>query len=290
MKLVRNYFQKGHALYIDDFYSSLPLAETLYQKGIQVVGTTRPNRKRVPDFILKTKLNRGETVFAWKGNIFIQKWKDKRDIIMLSTRHNADCKAVVSKNRRKTQPKPSCVAEYNQHMDGIDTADQMTSYYSSPRKSLRWYMKVFFHCLDLCAWNANVLYNLEHQKMTYLNFRDSVVSDLIGLNPKVTHSISDSRVSLSPSASSSPLTSSSPSMPRSLFTSPLPAAREINYLPEKTVKGQLCCRLYTKNKKRKMTTIVCSLCKDKRERKVPLCVKDCFGYYHRKKMYPELLA
>lgn len=39
-------------------------------------------------------------------------------------------------------------------MSGIDRNDQMISYYSSHRRSIRWYKKVIFHLLDVSLWNA----------------------------------------------------------------------------------------------------------------------------------------
>lgn len=44
--------------------------------------------------------------------------------------------------------KPKCIAEYNTYMGGVDKADQMTSYYSSPSKTIHWQVKVFFKLLD----------------------------------------------------------------------------------------------------------------------------------------------
>lgn len=34
-------------------------------------------------------------------------------------------------------------------MSGIDRADQMIGYYSTQKKCLRWYIKVFFHLMDI---------------------------------------------------------------------------------------------------------------------------------------------
>lgn len=70
-------------------------------------------------------------------------------------------------------------------MSGVDRLDQMTSYYSSPRKTVRWYKKVLFHLLDMAVWNAYFLYRRFHPKVTFLQFRESLITSLIDLPPDV---------------------------------------------------------------------------------------------------------
>ncbi len=89
---------------------------------------------------------------------------------MLSTRHNTDFEVITSKNTlKKTRPKPSCIVEYNSNMGGVDKSVQMTTYYSTPCKTMRWYLKIFLHLLDLCAWNSSILYNFDKPKKLQKN-------------------------------------------------------------------------------------------------------------------------
>lgn len=75
--------------------------------------------------------------------------------------------------------KPKDVVNYNENMGGVDRLDQMTAYYSSPRKTIRWYKKVLFHLLDMAVWNAFFLYKKYHPKSSFLMFRDSLVMSLV---------------------------------------------------------------------------------------------------------------
>ena len=58
-------------------------------------------------------------------SILSLKWKDKRDVLMLSTYHD---QSMVTKSRRSRRvdggvediQKPKVVYDYNQHMDGVD--------------------------------------------------------------------------------------------------------------------------------------------------------------------------
>lgn len=97
---------------------------------------------------------------------------------MISTRHNGNF-VEVKKKYGGFMTKLACIQEYNTYMGGVDKADQMTLYYSSPRKTLRWHLKLLFHLFDLCIWNACCLFNFnkpKKEKKTYLQFRDSIIS------------------------------------------------------------------------------------------------------------------
>jgi hypothetical protein len=62
---------------------------------------------------------------------------------MISTLHTA---AVVDDSSRRTgvtKKKPKCIADYNTHMHGVDTADQYLAYYRFIRKTVKWPTKVF---------------------------------------------------------------------------------------------------------------------------------------------------
>jgi hypothetical protein len=42
---------------------------------------------------------------------------------------------------------------------GVDRSDQMLSYYTFARKTVKWWKKLFFHLFDLAAVNAHILHN-----------------------------------------------------------------------------------------------------------------------------------
>lgn len=49
-RLLKGYTGKGHTVYIDNFYTSIPLADHLLNRGTQITGTFRSNRKGTPEF------------------------------------------------------------------------------------------------------------------------------------------------------------------------------------------------------------------------------------------------
>lgn len=141
---------------MDNYYNSIPLKKYLLEN---VVGTLRKNRKENPKEIMNANLKKGEEIHAENGNIHVLKWWDKRDVLMVSTKHNLHFTSVIDKFGR-SKFKPTMVSDYNNNISGIDRAKQMISYYPTLRKCLRWYIKVFFHTMNICIWNANYLLNI----------------------------------------------------------------------------------------------------------------------------------
>jgi hypothetical protein len=85
-----NLLQKGYCLYIDNWYSSPHLYNKLYKLKTNVCGTVRINRKGMPKTLESKKLKQGEATILQSKNIFVIKWKDKKDVTMLSTMHNPE--------------------------------------------------------------------------------------------------------------------------------------------------------------------------------------------------------
>ncbi|KAJ8941176.1 hypothetical protein NQ314_010475 [Rhamnusium bicolor] len=64
---------------------SLQLSECLQERKTHTTGTLRSNRKRNPKEITEAKLRAGEPVWRRCGNIYVSKWRDKRDVLAITT-------------------------------------------------------------------------------------------------------------------------------------------------------------------------------------------------------------
>lgn len=161
-------------------------------------------------------------------------------------------------------------------MSGTDRADQMVPYYSSPRKSRRWYKKVIFHLLDLTAWNSFFLYKKYCQnKCDFLSFREELIRSLIKV-PKtmkpetlvLKHNKFDNR-----------------KKERAEFILPTVAEHPANYghWPEKIpvregskkTTNYMKCKMCTKKKIRRESGLRCKGCPDK-----PALCAICFEEWH----------
>lgn len=132
------------------------------------------------------------------------------------------------------------------------------------RKTLRWQLKIFFHLIDLCLWNALFLYNFDKSKkeqMTYLGFRDSVIEQFLSFSDGTANDDS----------STAPISLASN---RSTSSATRPSEANHMHIPVKMAKRQRCkyCALH---KKRTATFYCCTKCSN-----VALCVKtECFIQY-----------
>ncbi|KAJ8929077.1 hypothetical protein NQ314_018276 [Rhamnusium bicolor] len=165
---------------------ALPLAKKLLQRNTHTVRTLRNYRKGLPKDVINAKLNKGEICRKQnEDGIIVTKWKDKGDMRILSTYHNLDIVNIGKKNRRNEEiKKPQCVVDYNAGKTGIDLSDQMSSYSSPVRKSLRWYHKVATELLmGTTVVNSLVLYKsiYSESKMSITQFCTELVNSPINI-------------------------------------------------------------------------------------------------------------
>nr|CAH7748298.1 unnamed protein product [Callosobruchus chinensis] len=78
LELSNNLLDKGYCLFLDNYYTSVDLAEKLSQRRTDCVGTMRINRKGVPKDPKEKKLARGETFALFRKKLMLLKYKDKR--------------------------------------------------------------------------------------------------------------------------------------------------------------------------------------------------------------------
>ena len=90
-QLSTNLLNEGRTLYVDNFYTNYNLAHKFLQKKTHVVGTVRSGRKKLAKEVHVANLKRGEVIAREDQNgITFLKWKDKRDVRMLSTKHTPE--------------------------------------------------------------------------------------------------------------------------------------------------------------------------------------------------------
>ncbi|KAL4148520.1 hypothetical protein QTP88_002749 [Uroleucon formosanum] len=133
---------KNHHLYIDNFFTSLPLLSYLKTKGINACGTINLTRKYLPKLCPDKNMKLGD--YDWQitdqDNISIVKWKDKRIVSLLSNFHDPQNVTQVqrkSKDGSATMVKcPKVLQDYNNNMNCVDKFDQNKKSYQIDRKKL----------------------------------------------------------------------------------------------------------------------------------------------------------
>lgn len=87
---------------------------------------------------------------------------------MISIIHNAEIVDIGKICRKTGQPiqKYRCILDYNQHMKGVDRADQYLSYYPIYRKTIKWSKKVALYLFNCSLFNAFRVY--QHMNVNYI--------------------------------------------------------------------------------------------------------------------------
>ncbi|CAH1977516.1 unnamed protein product [Acanthoscelides obtectus] len=88
----------GRTLYTDNWYTSVALSKTLIKHSTHLGGTLRSNSRYNPPDAVKAKLNKGDVIAQQnEDKTVVLKWQDKRDVLVLSTKHDS---SVVQQNCR----------------------------------------------------------------------------------------------------------------------------------------------------------------------------------------------
>ena len=170
----------------DNFFTSIFLAKSLLRNDTYLIGTLRSNRAGSEHAVVQKKLKRGEVHgLQSKNGIKLIKWKDKRDVLMISTKPSHSVTLVETGKTNKSNEcimKPQVIVDYNKGKQGVDLSDQLSAYYTCLRRSKKWYDKVAFEMIfGVSIVNAYLIYkeNYDTSRMTMLQFRESLVRCLL---------------------------------------------------------------------------------------------------------------
>lgn len=190
--------QANYLLYFDNWFSSLKLFAQLAKEGIYALGTVRPNRLPGCRFSHDTVMKkRGRGTFEEKElsiegtSIRAVKWYDNRGVVLASTFAKARPVGAIQRwDRTKTQKVqvgyPFIVKQYNTFMGGVDILDAYLAYYRTHIRSKKYYLRLFFHLLDLAVVNSWLLYRRDcdslavprHKQKDQLAFKLALASYL----------------------------------------------------------------------------------------------------------------
>jgi hypothetical protein len=258
LELVRRVEGLGHKIYMDSYFSSPALFSDLFGRKINCCGTVRSDRRGMPKDISSRviKSKKGDIITRVRGNQSIVRWKDKRDVYVLTNMHSPPVEGNFCDESGQAV-KPRVIEDYNAHMGYVDKSDRMVNSYGIARRTWKWTKKLFFHLTDMAILNAFLLHKTCCGKMTHKRFREVLVRNLIteSHEQNVTASgVSQGR--LSPSVSQI-------------------SRLEVKHFQHWPSKGkQRRCRVCKMKNKRGNTLYFCAKCD------VGLCIVDCFERWH----------
>lgn len=257
-------------MYIDNFFTSVPLLAYLKSKGILACGTVNSTRKYLPNMQLDKTMKMGDIDWSMSDQhmISIVKWKDKRGVTLLSNFHNPISGTEVKRKSKdgtaSTIPCPNVLKDYNMNMNCVDKFDQNKKMYQIDRKSRKWWHRIFFFFFDASIVNSYILYTKTmKEKMTIKDFRREISRSLVAatLVKKRRQNTSESP---------------SPVHMKRAPVSPVIRKEQSAHQPDRTSR-RICAHCSTKEKEVR-TGWKCTICD------VPLCIaksRNCFSDYHK---------
>lgn len=161
MRLMEPYLGKWHTVYMDRYFTIPTVFDLLWDQNTRAVGTVIQNWPGLPQEWRHQTLQVNEMAFCHRGNLTACKWKDKRYVFMLSTKHGASWSEVKVKSRGGCimKLKPDCILDHNVNKVGVDLSDQYVYQYTPTRKSMKWWKKMFFHFVARSMVNSYIIYN-----------------------------------------------------------------------------------------------------------------------------------
>ena len=211
-----------------------------------------------------------------------------------------------------TLQRPLAISHYNKNMAGVDRFDQLIKYYSFLRRTIKWSKKMTFYLLQMALQNAYALYTKytrDVRKLSHLQFQMVAIDALVYFDidewpvqgPPILRPGTVPVVPVAPAptaATPAPTATTTDSQSEDDPEPPLQVVRQrrprIVDPPERLTTNvrhqpvpvgakpgaQKRCRVCSRNKLRKDTSKMCSVCK------VPLCVRGpCFNDYHTLRRY-----
>ena len=116
-RLTRDLVGENYHIYMDKFFSFVPLYKSLFRDKIYCAGTLRSNCRYFPSdlkpFVKKRFLaKKGDIIVRQEGNTCVLVWQDTRPVVSISTGHNPAETKVVKRGRGKKAVYincPSCI-------------------------------------------------------------------------------------------------------------------------------------------------------------------------------------
>lgn len=176
-RLSEHIYESGRNITVDNWFTSLPLAKSLKEKRLSILGTIRKNKKELPlDFVVRGSRPIGSSMFGFGEYCTLLSYlpKKNKNILLISSMHRDD---VIDESCGK----PEIIVDYNKSKGGVDVVDKLCAQYNCARNTRRWPMVVFYSLLNMAAINSNIIYlsNNKEIKPNRRHFLENLSAELL---------------------------------------------------------------------------------------------------------------
>jgi hypothetical protein len=190
IRLCKGLENNNHKVFFDNLFTTIELLKCLREQKIYAIGTLRKNRLLGAASALKDeksmKIRGSYSVTTSDCDITVVKWNDNNFVHLASTFAGVEPLGTVERWDKKQKAKinvtrPYAVDVYNKHMGGVDLTDFLVSCYRHNLKQKKWYLRLFFHFLNVSITNSWIIHRWlnPNTKDDLLAFRSSIAMALI---------------------------------------------------------------------------------------------------------------
>ncbi|KAB0790447.1 hypothetical protein PPYR_15169 [Photinus pyralis] len=193
-EVLKNMDMQPYHIFVDNFFTSIPLLEELKRRRFRATGTLRDNRLVDCPVKRKQELNkqeRGTISYAadTEKNIVVVSWNDNNVVTVGSKASTVLPLRQVSRYSQKLKkrievPQPHLISAYNQSMGGVNRSDQNVSLYRISIRGKKWYFPLAMYIVDVAENNAWNVHRQNSGRLDHLEFRRQIVAALLPANKK----------------------------------------------------------------------------------------------------------
>lgn len=180
INLMKPYLNQNKVLFCDSYYTSINLQNYLLENNTGLIGTCKNNRILEREFLDIPKKGKFITYINKGKNSLLTIYNDRKMVYMLNSVKPVE---IIFKRNYKNQfiPIPNIIDDYNKYAHAVDKNNQMTYNYRYPHKSVKWWLPVFFHLLQISMLNSYVIFKENVRvKTIYSEYYESVIKSLLG--------------------------------------------------------------------------------------------------------------
>ena len=191
LSVVSHLRQQPYRIATDRWYTSVPTALALLERGLYMYGTLCANRQ-YPESLSNKKnelqLKDGEFCSAFSEKLYCCVWRDSlpKGVLFLSACHG-NAEGIVKRRVKGTgiveKRAPAVAVDYNKNMGPCDRSNALKENYSVQLvHHRRWYMGLIYYSFEILLINAHVYYNAScgaGQQLPQKAFRKIVAAELV---------------------------------------------------------------------------------------------------------------
>lgn len=176
-RLIEPIVNTGRNVTMDNWFTSLPLCQSLLEKKLTVVGTIKKNKREIPKEFVEGKTRpEGSSMFGFHkdGTLVSYIPRKGKNVLLFSTMHDDDSIDNVT-------AKPEIIIMYNETKSGVDVVDKLCATYNCARGTRKWPMVIFYRILNIAGINAFEIFRKKNPDTVMLrrSFLEQLSFDLV---------------------------------------------------------------------------------------------------------------